>query len=62
MTTSSIFKSFVIDDKESIEKFLKAIEESDRAPKTFERPSYNEIEGEKELREFMTQWHKNNKK
>ena len=53
MTTSSITNNFVISGEEQVEKFVRAIEESDQNRPDHISVSAREIRGEKELREIM---------
>ena len=61
MPTSSITKNFVISGNKQVKMFIDAIESSSNEPKENHKISYKTIESEEELKEFMTDWNKNNK-
>lgn len=53
MATSSITKSFVISGKEQVEKFVNALEESERNRPVRAPADVKWIRGEEELRQFI---------
>lgn len=59
MPTSNITKNFVISCKKQIKMFINAIESSSNESKENHKVSYKTIESEEKLREFMTDWNKN---
>ena len=62
MATSSITKNFVISGNKQVKMFIDAIESSSNESKENHKISYKTIESEEELKEFMIDWNKNNKK
>lgn len=58
MATSSITHNFVISGKERVERFVAALEESERNRSTYAPVSAKEIKDETELRELMVRWKK----
>lgn len=58
MATSSITKSFVISGKDQVEKFVDAIEKSEKNRPVRVPVASKEIKGEVALREFMEKMEK----